>query len=352
MRIILLTSATNRSGGARQALYLARGLAGRGHDVSFFVPQGAELPTLDPEPSFTWHRLPESRGRWRGAVESVLYSGGPAVFHAYHNRAVKLAAWWGLFWRRRGHAVIGHRGVCFRPNNPLPYWSPGIDAFIANSRACADTLRAKGVSRRRLHVVYNGIPDERITPLRPAAEVRSELGVPETCRVIGTVGNDSENKGTDVLLKAFAEASLVRTHLVVAGVTPEKFTPLCNRLGIGDMVSLVPPLENVADLMQTFDLFALPSRSESSPNTLLEAMRMGLPAVGTDVGGVPELIDGNGFLVPPGDAEALADALVRSFADPTRLAAFANRSRLLGREFTLENKVARTEAVYEAALKR
>ncbi|EMG38594.1 hypothetical protein PCS_00224 [Desulfocurvibacter africanus PCS] len=98
MNIIFISSAENKSGGARQALYLATGMQGRGHDVLFFVPEKSQLPELDPE--LAWRFLPASHRLWRKTVEEEVLLRAPAVVHAYHNRALKKLAWWGLAWHR------------------------------------------------------------------------------------------------------------------------------------------------------------------------------------------------------------------------------------------------------------
>lgn len=112
-----------------QAVYQSQGLADRGHDVTLCLPYDSslwELPEAAANP--LWHRLPPSVAEHRAAVENLLPAdfATPTVIHAFHNRAVKRVAWWGLFWRRRNLVCVAHRGVIFRPGNPLPYWSPAM----------------------------------------------------------------------------------------------------------------------------------------------------------------------------------------------------------------------------------
>jgi len=347
MRIVFITSSSNMSGGSRQALYLAQGLAARGHDLVFFVPVDAALPALAPD--FAWRRLPEKRRAWRQAVAATLPKQRPAVLHAFHNKAVKLAAWWGLFWRRRGLVVAAQRGVVYAPNNPLPYWSPGIDCFMVNSHACATVLKRKGVADQRLHVVHNAVPAERLVSQLDAATVLKKCGVGQGNTkefVFGCVANDSANKGVDLLLAAFARASLPEARLVVVGVSEEKWRPLCLELGVEERVALLGPSECVADYLRACDVFVLASHSESMPNTVQEAMCLGLPVVVTGVGGVPECVDGNGLLVPPGDVAALAAALQTSARDAAERAAWAARSLEMSALFDLNRKIDRVEAIY------
>lgn len=352
MRIVLVTSSESASGGARQALYLARGLADRGHAVRFFAPHGAASEALAQGVDF--RQLPAARRDWRAAVEAALPASGPFIVQAFHNKAVKALAWWGLTWRRRGGACLGHRGVMYRPGNPLPYWSPGLDLITVNSQACARVLRRLGVSEGRLRVVYNGIPAERVTPTRDPREMRHGLGIPEGAPVLGTVAGDKPVKGVDVLLRAFAALplELAATRLVCVGCRPERWEAEAAGLGLAGRVRFTGRVENVADHLAALSLFVLPSRSESLPNTLMEAICLGLPAVASDVGGVPELIRGNGLLVPPGDPAALTQALARLLADPAQRERLAAASRALAPEFSMEAKVTRMEEIYAELLDR
>ncbi|MBG3876263.1 glycosyltransferase family 4 protein, partial [Desulfovibrio oxamicus] len=358
MRILLVTSSSTRSGGARQALYLAEGLIGRGHQVIFFTPSGSTLRTLSD--TMPWADLPESPGKWKDALEAAMPAPGhgPCIVQAFHNKAVKRLAWHGLFWRRRGVVCVGYRGVVYRPGNPLTYWSPGLDAFVANSHACAKVLRGMGVGERRLAVIHNGIPAARLVPRRGADAVSAELDMPAGSTLLGCVAGDKDVKGVAPLLRAFALACVPHgaqhggpdsnqsgeqtdgtpasgtPHLVVVGVTPSRWQPLCSELGITDRVRLVEHSNCVADYLQLLDAFVLPSLSESMPNTLLEAICSGLPVIASQVGGVPELVRGNGLLVPPGDVPALASALTTVLGDARLRATWAEASRAIAPGFS------------------
>lgn len=360
MHIILLTSSSTKSGGSRQALYLAEGLVERGHRVTFFTPAGATLRNLSP--GIRWADLPDRTSRWDAALAAAFPENGPCVVQAFHNKAVKRLAWLGLKWRFRGHEVVcaGYRGVVFRPGNPLPYWSPGIDAFVANSEACASVLRGMGVGARRVEVIRNGIPPARMECRTAPGELRAALDLPSSGLVIGTVAGDKEVKGVAPLLRAFAatrtmartsgESALADATLLVVGVTPERWAAQCAELGIADHVRLVPPTHLVADHLRLMDLFVLPSLSESMPNTLLEAICAGLPVVASNVGGVPELVNGNGLLVPADNVDALAAALLSAMADPARRAAWAGASRAMAPEFSSTTRVDRFETLYRRLL--
>ena len=349
MRIILLTSSSSKSGGSRQALYLAQGMQAKGHDVTFFTPDASTLRSLDPQATF-WKNL-GPKSLWRDNVKAALpKDNSPCIVHAFHNAAVKRLAWWGLFWRSRGVVAVAHRGVIFRPNNPLPYWSPGIDCFAPNSKACAAILRRMGVGTRRLEVVYNGVPQSRVTPHTEAHSVRQQLGFSADDFVFGTVAGDSHIKGVEPLLRAFAAARLPQAKLVVIGMRQNKWAALCEELHILPQVRILDRIDSVADYLQIMDTFVLPSLSESMPNALLEAILMHLPSICSAVGGVPEILGESGILVPPGSVDSLAEAMRRMVNDTNARNAMHQAAIAQSLNFEQEQRISKLEALYRRLL--
>ena len=414
MNIILFTSAANTSGGSRQALYLAQGLVEQGHTVLFFVPGHSKLPELAPAAGF-WRSFP-AQGSWKREIETAMAAmaanGNPVVVHAFHNAAVKRAAWWGLFWRKRA-VVVAHRGVIFRPHNPLPYWSPGMDAFLVNSKACGKILRGIGLSPRRLFYVPNCVPDARLAAATDPASLRASLGIPAGAPLFLSIGGNKPYKGVRELILAFASAfpassgdsshcveanelrrelrphppgpcrpwprrtgsdsaptidpneshrspgSAVATekpHLVILGLSHELWLPLVNDTGIADRIHCLGKTENVGSYLSAASVFVLPSLSESMPNTLLEAVRAGLPCIGTNVGAVPDILSGTdnacGLVVPPGDVPALAAAMRRMADEPELRASFARAAALAGEAYRPEKRIALAQSIYEELLRR
>ena len=350
MRILIITSSTTRSGGTRQALYQARGLADRGHDVSLCLPDDSEFWELQPEPF--WHRLPGDKRQWRAELEKLLPANPdePTIVHAFHNKAVKLVAWWGLFWRRRNLACVAHRGVIFRPNNPLPYLSPAMKVFIVNSQACARAI-SRYAAQSKIRIVTNAVPDERVTPKIDPEALRRSLGLSSEDLCFVYTGNDNPIKGVELLLRGFAAANLPRACLILIGTEQARWQGLTEELGLAGRVRHVGGVENVADYLQLGDSFVFPSHMDSSPNALLEAMCMGLPVVATNTGGLPEIVRGNGILVPPGDTAALGQALAAMAAEPEQRAAWGLASRKLGQMYSVNARCQALESIYASLVR-
>ncbi len=358
MRIIIVTSSENRSGGTRQALYQAQGLLERGHDVTLCLPARSsfwDLPVTE-HGSF-WHALPEKRKEWRVAIEALFaQSTEPVVVHAFHNKAVKLIAWWGLFWRRRGIICVAHRGVIYRPGNPFPYLSPGMQAFLTNSKACSKALRWHCPPKKRL-VIPNAVPDERVRVTRELDEVRAELHLTGQETVFGYVGNTAPIKGMQRLILAFAKLcnkpNTEHLRLVLLGGPKNHWDSLLHALNIADRVSCVGFVEHVADYLQACTLFVFPSSGmDSAPNTVLEAMRMGLPIVGTRVGGMPDIVKHNGILVDHKNSDELMKAMEYAVTNPEMYSTWAEGSKHLSKQYSLDSRCKALEEIYCRLLKK
>ena len=353
MNIIILSSSNSTSGGFRQAAYLANGLQADGHNVHFVCPSGGDATALLKEMNLRHTALPATIREANKALRSLMPENQPVIVHAFHNRGVKLAAYLGTYWRLLGLPVacLAHRGVTSRPGNPLPYLLPGIRAYLVNSKACADTLPLLW-RKNRCHVVNNSIPDQRIIPARPAQEVRDCLKIPAECKIVGNVCNDNPQKGAGQAIKAFALAlkNLQPAKLLVVGVTPEKWLPLCEELGIAKDVALIPKTENVADYMQIMDIMLFPSMFiESQPNVIIEAMSMGLPVIAGDVGGVDELLPRQ-CLFDPKNIEEISSKLTLFMNDPELLKQHGKQNAAQKYKFSMAFRLKTVEEHYRRAL--
>ncbi len=147
---------------------------------------------------------------------------------------------------------------------------------------------------------------------------------------IVALGRLSAEKGFGLLIEAVAEMPDVKLRLVGDGPERVALTAIVDRLGLADRVTFVGELapEQVRAELRAADIFCLPSFSEGLPVSIMEAMASGVPVVATWIAGIPELAqDGvTALTVPPGRADALADALRRLADDPalgSKLAAAA-----------------------------
>lgn len=180
-----------------------------------------------------------------------------------------------------------------------------------------------------------------------AAGGRDGRGDGGATRVL-TVGRLAGVKGQAVLLEALAQLAARgrRVELTVAGDGPERerLERRAAELGVADRVEFLGSVgqDRVADLYAQADVFCTSSFAEGVPTVLMEAMASGLPTVATRIMGIPELVEdgATGLLVPPGRADALADALERLADDPE----LARRMGEAGRRRVAEERDPRRSA--------
>jgi glycosyltransferase involved in cell wall biosynthesis len=185
---------------------------------------------------------------------------------------------------------------------------------------------------------------------------RNELGLPTEGPVIGTVGRLVPIKGHEWLLKAapLVLAEFPHAMFVFLGEGPLLgwLQQLAAGLGISGHVMFMGTRQDVPECLAVFDLFAFPSLNEGMGRALIEAMAVGLPAVATRVGGIPDVVaDGEtGLLVPARDEAALADALLKLLRDPARRRAYGHAARRsMDERFDVNAMVRAIDRLYDAA---
>ncbi len=221
----------------------------------------------------------------------------------------------------------------------------GIDCIVAISESIGSQLKAGGVPVSRIQTIYEGID---LTPYpRDRQMVSRKPGEP---KVVGTVAYLSPEKGLAYLIEAAALIpgilNRVRFMIVGDGECRKTLEEQVRNRGLEKCIEFVGFQDTPAKYLRDFDVFVLPSLSEGLSSAILTAMATSLPVVATDVGGIPELIHHgeNGLLVPPGDAAALAGAIMELVNDPEKAVRMGQRGReLLEKRFTLDRKIAETE---------
>jgi len=218
---------------------------------------------------------------------------------------------------------------------------------IAISRGLARYLKdSEGFAEESFEIVHYGI--------RPGAEPEPYAGKEPRLLCVGRL---IPIKGHLVLLRALAQARARVPHVAldVAGRGPLEpaLKSYARELGLDNAVRFLGFVSPVQRAIEDAAIVVVPSLGEGFGMVALEAMERARPVIASAVGGLPEIVaDGEtGIVVPPGDADALADALVALGGDLERAAAMgrAGRERALG-EFTPEQSVRRIEELYVAAL--
>ena len=244
-----------------------------------------------------------------------------------------------------------------------------VDGFTARHltralHAVSHTVKAHAVETlhvpaERITVVERGRDPERLGAPSPARTeaARVSLGIPPDVEVLVNVGRREYQKGHRHLIDAVALLAGTRPQLVVLvagrdGNTSADLERQVEVLGLGDRVRFLGHRADVPEVLAAGDVFVFPSLYEGLPGAVIEAMALGLPVVAADIPPVREVVeqDVNALLVPPGDAPALAAALVELLDNPERRRRFGACSRSVFLErFVLDRSVAGMLAFYSDA---
>lgn len=234
--------------------------------------------------------------------------------------------------------LLAHRPVILRSRTYLtggqkPFsYNVLVDATMVPSRFMKDALLATpGIRADRIHVVYPGIDFDAIdrgadAPLpRPVERWLAAAAGPVILQSAMLRGE----KGHLPMLQAFARLHAIYpdARYLIAGEGPERqaIEVQIAALGLTDAVMLAGNVSPAHGLYRCATLVVMPSLSEPLGMSQIEALALGVPVIASRVGGIPETVqDGvTGLLVPPGDVDAWADALLRALQDPVRMQTLA-----------------------------
>lgn len=235
------------------------------------------------------------------------------------------------------------------------YFSRRPEGIVYVSQASQSQHQALGYSNANTFVVANGFDTALFRPSTELrAEVRAELGVPDSVILIGMIGRYHPSKDHLNFLRAAAllqNQGDIRFVLCGRGVDPDNSSikTTSGELGISERLLLLGERHDIPRLMTGLDVLVSSSSNEAFPNVIGEAMSCGVPCVATDVGDVRSLLGGTGNITPPRDPQALAQGLSRlidSGHEGRKLLGHAARSRIVDR-FSIEAVARQYESLYE-----
>jgi glycosyltransferase involved in cell wall biosynthesis len=319
---LLVLSETDWLGGAEVVTRdLAMSLAERGWTVRFGGPESGTgwlssslrqygIPTFQyPFPSaVNWSCV--------SALLSEIRSFRPSVVHTHE---FSMAVYGMLASRIAGvphvFTLHGNPGVLEAARRR---WALRVAAKLSTGVAVSEATRrdycdAIGIPRESFTVVSNGVP----MPVSSSNDVRLELGIGSSTRVLLALGTLTHRKGHVDLIRACARLSPnTDWHLLIAGRADDAAEETARTIaecGLTRSVSLLGVRSDTGDLLAACDVFVMPSRWEGLPLAVLEAMHAGRPIVATRCNGIPEAVthESTGLLVEPGDVEGITVSLQR-----------------------------------------
>ncbi len=231
-------------------------------------------------------------------------------------------------------------------------------AVVVNAEAVKQQLVGEGVSTEKIVTIYNGLDASRVSA--PAdfrrEDVLDAFGLPHTGRrfvtLVANLRHAVKDHPTFLRAARRVRESVQDAAFIVAGEGEliDSMRALAAQLGIQTDVFFTGRCTRIASLLAVSDVCVLSSTAEGFSNSILEYMAAGRAVVATDVGGAREAIEERetGFIVAPGDDEAMAARITELLRDPARARAMGERGRLrVAEKFSCEAQLARTESLYE-----
>ncbi len=381
IRVLRLFSRLNVGGPSIHVVLLTAGLAPRGYETRLVI--GTEAPhegnlldlaaakgvACESMPSLGREIRPLADLRALLALCRLMRAYRPHIVHTHAAKAgllgrlaARLAGVPVVVHTYHGHVLRGYFGpaqtAIFRRLEQL--LARFTDRLIAVSPRVKQDLVDMGIARsERFRVVPLGLELEDLAKPLPRGALRRDRGIPDEAPLIGMVGRLVPIKDVTTFVHAAARVRQVtpaaRFALVGDGEERRLLEDLCARLGMAEVVTFHGWRRDMQSVYGDLDVVVNTSRNEGTPVALIEALAAGRPVVATRVGGTPDLLKGGelGRLVPAGDAEAVAQAILDVLRDRdqegARARANAARDHVL-REHSAERLIGDVDALYRELL--
>ena len=187
---------------------------------------------------------------------------------------------------------------------------------IVKSQALKDSIVNLGVDGTKVHVVHNGVDQNKFHP-HPPSDVRKKLGLSSDKKYCLFIGNFQIEKGLKYLISATSLITQSNIEFLIVGSGPleSEIKQLAEKLGVDKKITFLGRVAHdlIPEYMSAADLLCLPSLREGCPNVVLESLSCGTPVVASNVGAVPDIItsDKLGVIVPPQNPQLLAEGITK-----------------------------------------
>jgi glycosyltransferase involved in cell wall biosynthesis len=344
LKVLMLESSPNWGGQEDRLLREASWLRKRGHSVMLACADDAAIIGRAGAAGVEARAIPfRSNVDLAGlaALSKLVRSEKPDVIHARSSKD----AWFAFWFHLKGMPVVRSRHMTLpneMPRGRRFIYRYGCRRLIAAAQSIADTMRdSLGVPGERIDVIGEFVDTSEFSP-GDGSPFRREFAIADDAPLFGIVAMLRGEKGHDTFLAAtrrvLRSKPTARFVIVGSGRPGGEVEKEVRRMLSDEFADFPqPPVimtgfrRDIPRIMRALDCLVVPSRHEAQTLVIPQAFASGKPAIGSKVGGIPEILqDGkNGFLIEPGDEEQLADRMLRLAADPD----LARRFGQTGREY-------------------
>lgn len=234
------------------------------------------------------------------------------------------------------------------------------DAIVAISKDIKWHMSEnKGIKADKIHVIYSGIDTARFKLDKKPTHLRNEWEIKPEDKLVGIIAVLRNKKGHRFLIRAAPE--IIKKHpdtkfiFVGSGPKDKEIREEITAMGLQEHFILTGARKDIPEILNSLDIFVLPSQMEALGQAIIEAMSAGLPVVASNVGGIPELVkDGRtGFLVPKENPQALAEAINKLLAQPKMAKQMGQAGQqFVQSEFDYQHMIDKTDQLYKKLLSR
>ena len=347
MNILMLTYQGDQAGSTKSMIYLSQGLASRGHKVFFGCREDSIIYRSLLESSVKV--VPMSFSRFGGAATARIAD----LCRDQEIQIINAQSSQDRYAALRARFIHGVNSKIVFTRRQMPESSrlscmlanTGAHRIIAVSTAVAEALSRRGIDRRKIEVIHNGIPAVQRDEVDDSevSMLRRRLWIPEGAQAIGCI---ARKKYQEVLIRACPYLPPNVIVLLVGPGRPEDWCRLIEKLRPAQRIIMLDYQERILPYYRLLAVSVLPSVIEGLSQTLLESMSMGIPVAASRWGGNPEVIedDISGLLFSPTDPVDLAAKVNRLLEDRQLAESFSERGRVRVLEkFAIERTVEKTE---------
>lgn len=315
-----------------------------------------------------WRGQTSIASYWKGfrILAEKLKRENISILHSHFHIGTLMAAWFRLFrivprtartihvdreWLRGWEGVLQQ----FIIRTLIFFLFPLlIDLEVGVSGESTRILDARWFAKlrgKKAHLIYNSVPSPDYKLMEEAAEAAGSSKNERYFNIV-TIGRMTSQKGHEFLLAAIPQIVRELPHArftwIGDGPLRAELEEKVVRLGVDRYITFTGLRHDVPAMLQEMDLFVLPSVYEGLPTVVLESMASAVPVIGTDIPGTREIIrDGeNGWLVPPGDPQRLAAAIIRAAHSPAERVRVVKAALNSLAEFSIENAAEKYTELY------
>ncbi|MGQ9525337.1 MAG: glycosyltransferase [Armatimonadota bacterium] len=317
MRILEIITPSRIAGAETQFVTILQELSRAGDELTVFCPAGRAFTSYLAEKGFapvSWKTCGKADPRTLIRLARLIKSRNIDVVHTHLSTASLLGSFAARMAGKPCVAMVQgfNKATCYR-------WAHKL---IAVCNGVKEHLIAQGVPADRIEVVYNSVPSDAFRPV-PIADAKRSFGFDPFVPRVGAFRRMDPEKGLDLAIRAWKNVVQKHPHaklmLAGEGKAEADLRALVHELRLNDSIEFPGFVPDGWRMMSACDALLLPSLKEACALAALEAMALARPVIVSDASGLAEIVeDGiSGLVVPRGQIEPLANAIIRVLDDPS-----------------------------------